>query len=94
MKQKLRNIKEEWSRNDDCFSLDILNTSSELTLTDPQEEFFWTVFVSVYVNEHSKVIEFSYTPSKNIFDNKSHDWERIETFEESKGPQTMTPETS
>ena len=47
------------------FSLDTLNTTQLLDLASGSERI--QIYVSVYANEHSKVIEFSHVPSTNIF---------------------------
>jgi hypothetical protein len=42
------------------------------------------VYISVYTNEHSKVIEFSFTPCKNIFETKRERDQKSHVIEESK----------
>lgn len=50
------------------FSLDTLNATQCISLVGPHEQIRRVVYVSVYVNEKSKVIEFTEDPSTNIFE--------------------------
>ena len=56
-KDTLKIRKEQLNGDPIFFSLDTLNTTQRLELLGDNVTF--TIYVSVYTNEHSKVIEFS-----------------------------------
>ena len=64
------------------FSLDTLNATERIHLKSSNGEVLKEVYVSVYVNEKSKVIEFTETPSVHIFE--THKDRRQVNLEESK----------
>ena len=79
----LKRIRQEQLKQERiCFSLDTLNTTQRLELIGDGESF--EVYISVYTNEHSKVIEFSFSPSKNIFETKREKDLKTHALEECK----------
>lgn len=69
-KKSLFGRKQTEGTEEALFSLDTLNVTSRWELTNDSGSLFWDLFISMYTNEHSKVIEFSFNPSKHIFETK------------------------
>ena len=67
--EKPQNPKNKKQNRDSLeFSLDTLNETSYIELWSGNDQIRRGVYVSVYVNEKSKVIEFTEEPSKHIFE--------------------------
>ena len=73
------------------FSLDTLNATQRIHLKNSNGSILKEVFVSVYVNEKSKVIEFTEQPSQHIFEtDKDRRQVNLEESKERNDTMTMT----